>query len=221
MTTPEVKERTLKIPIYKLEYYFPIGKSVETWMEHYSKILIEGYIHCLSDIPYTFVNQNYFQSHVYGKVIQIGMYGKYKTPYIAMMVGSKHRIWGMCIKVYEVTSASEHRVFIVNPYYELFNYLLTQNEKQRRETLLSQLSEGSVEKTYNLLKKRGWQNKTLLFTEYWSILWLIFPFSLLSMFVYNDIIFEEFKEIVKLFRSTIKKRNFKNNLKKIYLQKTE
>jgi hypothetical protein len=43
----------------------------------------------------------------YAKKIEMTKFGKYFTPVIAEIVGSKTRVWGLCIRVYEISAVKE------------------------------------------------------------------------------------------------------------------
>lgn len=51
------------------------------------------------------------------------MKGRYKTPLIAMMIGSDERVWGIVIKIFEIAQIKENITFIISPYYDLMRFV--------------------------------------------------------------------------------------------------
>ena len=49
--------------------------------------------------------------------------GRYKTPLIAMMIGSDERVWGIVIKIFEIAQIKENITFIISPYYDLMRFV--------------------------------------------------------------------------------------------------
>lgn len=105
--------------------------------------------------------------------------GKYKTPVIAELIGTKTRIWGISIRYYEQFNTREVSTFILNPYYELLAPIIKLNPSERKKILIDQLLSGSVSATYTKLLQKGFVGKTINIINYWNLIeyWVIFSLN--------------------------------------------
>ena len=62
------KIRTLRLPIYVIKKYFPFsseGDGLKTLFNLYGTHIVEGYMHCFEDYPFSFINKNFFNVTIF------------------------------------------------------------------------------------------------------------------------------------------------------------
>lgn len=85
--------------MHRLMRYFPISSmEMGPWIKKYGKLVVEGYLQTFQNFPFSFNNMQFFNVITYAKKIEMTRQGKYVTPVVAELIGSKTRIWGISIR---------------------------------------------------------------------------------------------------------------------------